>query len=46
MIDGLIKAKEIVEKEIEYAKKVNPLMATGMSQILMLLKKEIESEEY
>lgn len=41
---GLKKAKEIVEKEMEFAKKVNPQMAMGMSQVLKLIEKEIKNE--
>lgn len=39
---GLIKAKEIINKEMEFAKKINPQMALGMSQVLMLIEKEIK----
>lgn len=42
MEKGLKKAIEIIDKEIEFAKKVNPQMALGMSQIKMLLKKELQ----
>lgn len=41
MTKGLKLAIEIIEKEMEYAKQVNPQMAMGMSQIKMLIEKEI-----
>lgn len=39
--DGLERAIEIIEKELEFAKLVNPQMAIGMSQIKMLIHQEI-----
>lgn len=39
---GLKRATEIVEKEMKFAATVNPQMALGMSQVLMLFKKELE----
>lgn len=42
--DGLLLAKEIVEKEMKFAIEVNPQMAMGMSQILMLVDKEIKNQ--
>lgn len=45
MIEGLEKAKEIIKKEMEFAKTVNSQMAMGMSQVLMLIEKEIKKEE-
>lgn len=45
MIEGLKRAYQIIEKEIEFAKTVNPFMAMGQEQVLMLIKKEIEKEE-
>ena len=38
---GLKKAIKIIEEEMEYAKQVNPQMAIGMSQIKMLIEKEL-----
>lgn len=34
---------EIIDKEMEFAKKVNPQMAFGMAQIKLLLNKEINN---
>lgn len=35
---------ELIDKEIEYAKQVNPIMALGMSRIRDILNKEAEKE--
>lgn len=35
---------ERIDKEIEFAKQVDPKMALGMSQIRMIICKEFESE--
>jgi hypothetical protein len=40
--EGLKKALEIIKKEKEFAITVNPQMAMGMSQIEMLINKELE----
>ena len=42
MVEGLIKALEIIDKEQEYAKEVNPIMYLGMEQIKKLINKEIQ----
>ena len=42
MVIGLIKALEIIDKEQEYAKEVNPIMYLGMEQIKELINKEIQ----
>ena len=39
---GLKKSIAIIETEIELAKKLNPQMAMGMSQIKMLIEKELK----
>lgn len=39
---GLEKAIEIIEKEMEFARTVNPQMTAGMIQIKNLIKEEIE----
>ena len=44
MITGLIKALEIIDKEQEYAKEVNPIMYLGMEQIKELINKEIQKQ--
>ena len=44
MITGLIKALEIIDKEQEYAKEVNPIMCLGMEQIKELINKEIQKQ--
>jgi len=44
MLKGLKKAKEIIENEIIFAKTVNPQMAMGMSQVLMLIERKIKTE--
>lgn len=38
------KINELIDKEIEYAKQVNPVMALGMSQIKKILNEEAEKE--
>lgn len=38
---GLRKAIEIIDKEIEYAKTVNPVMTLGMQQVKALIIKEL-----
>lgn len=38
------KINELIDKEIEFAKKVNPVMALGMKQIRDILNKEEEKE--
>ena len=43
MAKGLNRAKEIIENEMIFAKIVNPQMAMGMSQVLMLINKEIKN---
>ena len=45
MIEGLKKAKEIIEEEMKFARQVNSQMAIGMSQVLMLIEKETKIEE-
>lgn len=45
MLEGLKKAVEIIENEKRYAREVNPLMALGMSQVQMLIEKEIKKLE-
>ena len=45
MLEGLNKSIEIIEKEMEFAKKVNIHMALGMSLVLILIKKEKEKVE-
>ena len=45
-LKGLERALEITKKEKEYAIKVNPQMAIGMSQIEILLKKEIKRVKF
>ena len=42
MLEGLMKAIEIIDKEQEYAKEVNPIMYLGMEQIKELINKEIQ----
>ena len=42
MVEGLIKALEIIDKEQEYAKEVNPIMYLGMEQIKKLINEEIQ----
>ena len=44
MIVGLIKAIEIIDKEQEYAKEVNPVMYLGMEQIKKLINEEIQRQ--
>ncbi len=39
---GLKKAKKIIEKEMKFAKTVNPQMAMGMLQVLKLIEKEVD----
>lgn len=39
---GLKKAISIIEKEVEFAKTVNPQMAMGMNQVKMLIEKELK----
>ena len=39
--DGLEKAIEIIDKELEFAKVVNSQMAMGMEQVRMLISKEV-----
>ena len=39
-----MKAIDIIDKEQEYAKEVNPVMCLGMEQIKMLIKKEIQDQ--
>lgn len=41
---GLNLAKEIIESEMEFTKEINSQMAMGMSQVLMLINKEIEKQ--
>ena len=43
MLEGLMKAIDIIDKEQEYAKEVNPIMYLGMEQIKKLINKEIGS---
>lgn len=45
MVEGLNKAIEVIEKEMLLARKLNMVMALGMSQVLMLIKKEKEKAE-
>ena len=45
MIDGLKEAIRIIEKEIEYAKTVNPQMALGMCQVRDLIENRIKQQE-
>ena len=45
MVEGLKRAKEIIEGELKYAKAVNTVMAMGISQVLMLIEKEIKISE-
>lgn len=33
---------EIIDKEIEFAKQINPVMALGMSQIKRMLEEKME----
>lgn len=42
MINGLTRAVEIIEKEIEIAIEINPIMAMGMLQANKLLINEIK----
>ena len=42
MLEGLERALEITTAEREVAKELIPLMAMGMSQIIMLLEFEID----
>ena len=42
---GLKKAIEIINKELEFAKQVNPQMALGMDQVKSLINKELEMQE-
>ena len=42
MLKGLMKAIDIIDKEQEYAKEVNPIMYLGMEQIKKLINKEIQ----
>ena len=44
MLEGLMKAIDIIDKEQEYAKEVNPIMYLGMEQVKMLIKKEIQDQ--
>ena len=43
MINGLTRAVEIIEKEIEIAIEINPIMAMGMLQANKLLINEIKA---
>lgn len=45
MIDGLKEAIRIIEKEIEYAKAVNPQMAMGMCQVKEKIENRIKQQE-
>lgn len=38
------KINEIIDKELEYAREVNPIMAMGMIQIKMILNQEARKE--
>lgn len=38
------KINELIDKEIEFAKHVNPVMALGMEQIKVILNMEAEKE--
>ena len=42
MIEGLERALEIIKEEKKVAIKLNPQMAMGMSQVYMLIAKEID----
>ena len=44
MLEGLMKAIDIIDKEQEYAKEVNPIMYLGMEQVKKLIKKEIQDQ--
>ena len=44
MKEGLEKALEIIAKEKEFAKQINPIMAMGMEQIEKLIKKELNTD--
>lgn len=44
MLEGLMKAIYIIDKEQEYAKEVNPIMYLGMEQVKKLIKKEIQDQ--
>lgn len=45
MIEGLKRAVEIIEKERDFAKEINPQMAFGMTHILIMIKEELEKEQ-
>ncbi len=45
MIEGLMKAIEIIEEEKKIAMSLNPQMALGMSQVLRLIADELKKEE-
>ena len=38
------KINELIDKEIEFAKQINPVMALGMKQIKVILNTEAEKE--
>lgn len=41
---GINRSIEIIKKEMEFSKTVNPQMAMGMSQVLTLLEKELKEQ--
>lgn len=45
MIDGLKEAIRIIEKEIEYAKTINPQMTIGMYQVKQTIENRIKQQE-
>lgn len=44
MKEGLEEAVKIIDRELEFAKQVNPVMAMGMLQIKDLIKRRLKLE--